>query len=405
MPTYTYRGINTTGKMVSASIEAANMELAKTSLRNAGYTVYEMRGQSFYERSFDIPLFGKPKEKDMSIFCREMSSILRAGVPVTSALGMMEQQTENKQLQRAVAEMQRDVAKGDTLAMSMGRHNKLFPNMLISMVAAGEESGNLESVFSQMEDYFEKIKKTKSTVTKAMIYPIILIIVMIIVTIVLMVKIVPMFTETYADSGIELPKITQGVVAVSGWIGHWWWVLAAILAATVAALTAFGKTNRGKHVYGFITRKLPVVNKLVVRSACATFSRIFSMLLASGLSLFDAINLAAANMSNIYFREALITARELVTQGWPLYVGLRDTNMFPPLVINMVSIGESSGDLQGSLEKLADFYDQEVSDQTGKLLALMEPMIILVMAVFVVILVLAIYLPMLQMTKVYDQYL
>ena len=405
MPSYTYTARNTVGKTVHAAIDAASPELAKASLRSAGFIVYEIRKQSFYERDFNIPLLGRPKSKDMAIFCRQFSSILKAGVPVTTALSMMEEQTGNKQLAAAVRDMEGEVEKGHALASAMVKHKKLFPPILISMVRAGEESGNLENVFIQMEAYFEKAQKTKSAVTKTMIYPVILLIVMIVVMIVMMTMIVPMFMETFNSLGTELPPLTQKVVAFSSWMGRWWWLLLLIVAALAAGAALYGRTQSGRHVFGMIALKTPVLGKLIVRSSCATMCRMLSLLLASGLTLLEALELASANMSNIYFEEAIQTARNLVSEGWSLNVALRDTGRFPPLVTNMVSVGENSGDLQGVLAKLADFYDQEVSDQTAKLLALLEPMIILVMAVFVIIIVFSIYLPMLDMTKAYDQYL
>lgn len=405
MPTYNYIALNTTGKRVTDTIEAASVDVAKHSLREAGFTVYEVRSQSFYERDYNISLFSRPKAKHMAVFCRQFASILRAGVPVATALEMMSQQTENKQLAAAIRQIQSDVEKGDSLAVAMARHRKLFPGMLISMVAAGEESGNLESVFLQMEVYFEKARKTKSAVGKTMIYPCILLIVMIVVVFVMMTKIVPMFTETYANTGTELPGITVAVINVSDFISRWWWLMGLIAAAVVVWCMLFNRTPEGRHFFGRISRKAPVFGKLVVRSACASMCRMLALLLASGLTLLEGMDLAAANMANIWFADAINTARGLVSEGWPLNVGLRDTRLFPPLVTNMVAIGETSGDLQGSLEKLADFYDQEVSDATAKVLALLEPMIILFMAFFVIVLVLAIYLPMLGMTKAYDQYL
>lgn len=405
MPFYTYIARNTVGKTVRDSIEAASPELARASLRSAGFTPYEIRKQSFFERDFNIPLMGKPKSKDMAIFCRQFSSILRAGVPVTTALSMMEEQTGNKQLKSAVRDMQGEVEKGHALAAAMGKHRKLFPPILVSMVRAGEESGNLESVFIQMEAYFDKAQKTKSSVSKTMIYPVILLIVMIIVMIVMMTMIVPMFMETFESVGAELPPLTQKVVAFSSWMGRWWWLLLLLAAVFAAGCALYGRTNSGRHVFGMIALKTPVLGKLIVRSSCATMCRMLSLLLASGLTLLESLDLAASNMSNIYYEEAVQTARTLVSEGWSLNVSLRDTGRFPPLVTNMVSVGENSGDLQGVLSKLADFYDQEVSDQTAKLLALLEPMMILFMAVFVIIIVFSIYLPMLNMTKAYDQYL
>ena len=167
----------------------------------------------------------------------------------------------------------------------------------------------------------------------------------------------------------------------------------------------FKRTNKGQHVFGWLARKIPIVKLLTVRSACATFCRTLALLLGSGLSLTESLDLVAANMGNIYFREAVQTSRAMVSQGWPLNAALRDTGVFPPMVYNLVAIGEETGDLQAMLTKTADYYDDEVQDATAKLLSLMEPCIMLFLAVFVLIIVLSIFLPMMNMTKAYDQYL
>jgi type IV pilus assembly protein PilC len=172
-----------------------------------------------------------------------------------------------------------------------------------------------------------------------------------------------------------------------------------------AGAVVFGRTIKGQHVFGWITRKLPVVKLMTVRSASATFCRTLALLLGSGLTLTEGLDLVAMNMGNIYFREAVQTVRAMIAEGWALNVALRDTGLFPPMVYNLIGIGEETGDLQGMLTKTADYYDDEVADATASLLSLLEPCIILFLAVFVVIIVLSIFLPMLNMTKAYDQYL
>ncbi len=405
MPSYNYTAISRHGKRVRESVEAASLENAKNSLRNAGYTILDIKEQNALNRDIDLPFLGNPKAKDMAIFCRQFVSILRAGVPISTVLSMLGQQTENRKLTAAVREMQADIEKGDTLAGSMRKHKKIFSNMLVNMVAAGEESGNLEDSFHQMEIYFEKAKRTKGAVIRAMIYPCILLIVMIVVLIVMMTRIIPMFLQTFVDMDMELPILTQCVMAVSSWFVDWWWLLVSILVLLVAGGCLFHRTRRGKHFFGFIARKAPVFGRLTVRSACATLCRTLSLLLASGLTLTESMDLAASNMGNIYYEEAARTARTLVSEGWPLATALQETRLFPPMVINLAGIGEETGDLQEMLGKVADYYDEEVEDATQRLLAMMEPVIILFMAVFVVIIVLSIFLPMLNMTQAYDQYL
>lgn len=405
MPGFNYTAINRNGKRVRSSLDASSIETAKSSLRGAGYTILDIKEQTTLNRDIEIPFLGKPKAKDMAVFCRQFVSILRAGVSVASVLSMLGQQTGNKKLRAAIREMQADVEKGESLATSMRRHPKIFPAILVNMVSAGEASGNLEESFRQMELYFERSKRTKSKVTSAMIYPCVLIVVMIVVLIVMMTKIIPNFLKTFEDMDAELPKLTQGVMAVCEWFESWWWVPLLVLLALVVGGVLFHRTDKGKHFFGWLARKTPVVGNLTVKTACATFCRTMEVLIGSGLTLTDSMDLAASNMGNIYYLEAIRDARGMVAEGTPLRESLVRTGIFPPMVSNLVGVGEETGDLQSMMGKVADYYDEEVDEATKKLLNLMEPAIIIFMAVFVVIIVLAIYLPMINMTKAFDKYL
>ena len=405
MPGFNYTAIDRNGKRVRSSLDASSIETAKSSLRGAGYTILDIKEQTTLNRDIEIPFLGKPKAKDMAVFCRQFVSILRAGVSVASVLSMLGQQTGNKKLRAAIREMQADVEKGESLATSMRRHPKIFPAILVNMVAAGESSGNLEESFRQMELYFDRSKRTKSKVTSAMIYPCVLIVVMIVVLIVMMTKIIPNFLKTFEDMDAELPKLTQGVMAVCEWFKSWWWVPLLVLAALIVGGVLFHRTDKGKHFFGWLARKTPVVGNLTVKTACATFCRTMEVLIGSGLTLTDSMDLAASNMGNIYYLEAIRDARGMVAEGTPLRESLLRTGIFPPMVSNLVGVGEETGDLQSMMGKVADYYDEEVDEATKKLLNLMEPAIIIFMAVFVVIIVLAIYLPMINMTKAFDKYL
>lgn len=405
MPGFNYTAIDRNGKRVRSSLDASSIETAKSSLRGAGYTILDIKEQTTLNRDIEIPFLGKPKAKDMAVFCRQFVSILRAGVSVASVLSMLGQQTGNKKLRAAIREMQADVEKGESLATSMRRHPKIFPAILVNMVSAGEASGNLEESFRQMELYFERSKRTKSKVTSAMIYPCVLIVVMIVVLIVMMTKIIPNFLKTFEDMDAELPKLTLGVMAVCEWFKSWWWVPLLVLAALVVGGILFHRTNKGRHFFGWLARKTPVVGNLTVKTACATFCRTMEVLIGSGLTLTDSMDLAASNMGNIYYLEAIRDARGMVAEGTPLRESLVRTGIFPPMVSNLVGVGEETGDLQSMMGKVADYYDEEVDEATKKLLNLMEPAIIIFMAVFVVIIVLAIYLPMINMTKAFDKYL
>ena len=405
MPSFSYVAVNRLGKRVKANVDASSMDAAKNSLRAAGFTILEIKELGVLDKDIDLPFLGNPTAKDMAVFCRQFQSILRAGVPVTTVLSMLGQQTENKKLAVAIRDMQTNIEKGETLAGSMRRHPRIFSNMLVNMIAAGEESGNLVESFHQMEMWFDKAKKTKSAVSKAMVYPCVLLVDMVVVLIVMMTSIIPGFLETFEEMNMELPAVTLAVMAVSDWFVQWWWMLVIAIVALLVGGIFYGRTIHGQHVFGWITRKVPIVKLMTVRSASATFCRTLALLLGSGLTLTESLDLVAMNMGNIYFREAVQTVRAMIAEGWAMNVALRDTGLFPPMVYNLIGIGEETGDLQGMLEKTADYYDDEVQDATARLLALMEPAIMIFLAFFVLIIVLAIFLPMMNMTQAYDQYL
>ena len=346
MPSFSYVAVNRLGKRVKDNLDASSLETAKNSLRAAGFTIIEIKELGVLDKDIELPFLGNPTAKDMAIFCRQFQSILRAGVPVTVVLSMLGQQTENKKLAVAIREMQASIEKGETLAGSMRKHPKIFSSMLVNMIAAGEESGNLVESFRQMEVWFDKAKKTKSAVSKAMVYPCVLLGVMIVVLIVMMTSIIPSFLSTFEDMNMELPAVTVAVMAVSDWFVEWWYMVIIGLIVLVLGGGFFARTNKGMHFFGWLTRTIPVVKLMTVRSASATFCRTLGLLLGSGLSLTESLDLVAMNMSNIYFREAVQTVRSMVSEGWSMNSALRDTGLFPPMVYNLVGIGEETGDLQ-----------------------------------------------------------
>lgn len=405
MPSFKYTALDRRGKKIKGSLEAASVETAKNSLRQTGYTILDIYEPGAMDKDIDLPFLGNPGAKDMAIFCRQFVSILRAGVPVSQILAMLGQQTRNKKLTAAIHQMQTDIEKGDTLAGAMSRHQRIFPKILVNMAASGEESGNLEESFRQMEIYFDKAKRIKATVSKAMLYPTLLMSVMLIVLFVMMTAIVPTFLKNFSDIDMDLPAITLAVMAISDFFAAWWWLMALLIAALIVFILLFRRTDKGRHVFGLLALKLPVVKNLTVRFACSTFSRTLSLLLSSGMSLTDSLRLVANNMGNIYFKEAVQQIGSKVSQGRQLNIAIQETGLFPPMIYNLVAIGEEAGDIQGMLDKTADYYDDEVETFTQKLLSLAEPVMLLFLAVLVVVIVLAIFLPMMNMTAAYDSYL
>lgn len=402
MATYGYKAITKAGKEVKGSVEADNKDLAMAELRRQELTVIDLGEQSFLTKDIDIQIGGWPKARDLSVMCRQFVSMTKAGVSILESLKMLCEQTENKRLQDALKEVRISVEKGETLADSMAEHPKVFPGIMVNMVAAGEASGSLEIALERVATQLERSHKTQAMVKKAMIYPIAVCLVAVIVTIVMLVVVIPNYEDMFSQLGTELPWITMMYVNLSHVITNYWYIIIPIIIALVIAIRYFAKTDLGKHVFGKMALKLPLIGKLTTKSAASMMARTMSTLLGAGVPLIEAVDIVSGVMSNIYFKEAMQDAREEITIGMPLSRPLQESGLFPPMVYQMIRIGEESGNTEEMLDKLADYYDEEVEMSVQSLMAAMEPLIIIVLAVVVGGLIAACMMPMMQMYTALD---
>ena len=371
-------------------------------LRRQELTVIDLGEQSFLTKDIDIQIGGWPKARDLSVMCRQFVSMTKAGVSILESLKMLCEQTENKRLQDALKEVRISVEKGETLADSMAEHPKVFPGIMVNMVAAGEASGSLEIAMERVATQLERSHKTQAMVKKAMIYPIAVCLVAVIVTIVMLVVVIPNYEDMFSQLGTELPWITMMYVNLSHVITNYWYIIIPIIIALVIAIRYFAKTDLGKHVFGKMALKLPLIGKLTTKSAASMMARTMSTLLGAGVPLIEAVDIVSGVMSNIYFKEAMQDAREEITIGMPLSRPLQESGLFPPMVYQMIRIGEESGNTEEMLDKLADYYDEEVEMSVQSLMAAMEPLIIIVLAVVVGGLIAACMMPMMQMYTALD---
>ena len=381
------------GKEKRGNVEADNRERVVEILKNDGLIPVSVKEQGVLNKEIDFSIGKKVKPRDLSVFCRQFVSITQAGVPMKEALQMLSEQTENKWLKRAISEVLLSVEKGNTLADSMRGQADIFPPMLINMVEAGESSGSLEMAFSRMAIQFEKEAKLKATIKKATIYPIILIIAAIGVTAIMLLFVIPIFIDMFADLDVEMPAITMWVMNTSKWVTANWYIILAVIVAVVVAYKIIYKTEQGRFMIDQIKMKMPLFGKLTVKTACAQFARTMSTLLSSGISTIDALETVAKIVNNIHYTNALMKAREEVMKGIPLSEPLVASGIFPPMVCHMTGIGEETGNIEDMLEKLADYYDEEVEMTTQSVLAAMEPLIIVFMALVVGTLVIAVISP------------
>lgn len=398
METFSYTAVGADGKEKKGSIVAETREDAARSLKDQGLLPMSIGKQSALDKDINFS-FGKKgvKVRDLSVFCRQFSSIIKAGVNVINALSMMSEQTENKKLKAAIKNVQSNVEKGETLSSAMRSEGDIFPSLLISMVAAGEASGSLETAIERMAIQFEKDAKISGMVKKAMIYPIILIVVMIGVVIAMMMFVIPNFMDMFEGLDAEMPFMTVMVINMSNFILDRWWLLILIVVGIVFAYKSYYKTDAGRHVIDRIKIKIPVFGVLTVKTACARFSRIMSTLLSAGMPMISAIEIAAGTMDNVLFKDALQKVRSGVALGMGFSQQIGVTRLFPAMLVHMVGIGEETGNIEDMLTNVANYYDEEVELATQSVTALMEPMIIIVMAVVVGALVLAIYQPMITL--------
>ena len=397
MPGFTYVAVDKKGKEKRGNIEADSREKVLDILKNDGMIPVSIKEQGVLNKEIDFSIGKKVKPRDLSVFCRQFVSITQAGVPMKEALQMLSEQTENKWLKRGISEVLLSVEKGNTLADSMRGQQDVFPMMLINMVEAGENSGSLEMAFSRMAVQFEKEAKLKATIKKATIYPIILIIAAIGVVAVMMLFVIPIFIDMFADLDVEMPAITMWVMNTSKWVTANWYIILAVIIIVVVAYKLIYRTEQGRLTIDKIKMKMPLFGKLTVKTACAQFARTMSTLLSSGISTIDALETVAKIVNNIHYTNALMKAREEVMKGIPLSEPLVASGIFPPMVCHMTGIGEETGNMEEMLGHAADFYEEEVENATKAVTAIMEPVIIVLMAGVVVPIMLAIMAPMLSM--------
>ena len=400
MAQYNYKAMDKNGKAKKGSIEAINLDKAKEKLKSEGLIVQDIKEQGAGKKGGGK----KVKDKDLAVFCKQFSAVLNAGVTIISALEMMSEQLENKTLKRALQEAQAYVQKGGKLADAFKLNPKVFPPIMINMTAAGEMSGNLEICFDRLTTHFETANALHSKVKGAVTYPIVILIVVVAVVAVLLVGVIPQFSQMFDDLGSKLPAATQMLVNLSDFLQHKWYILVIIVAAIVFGLKAFGKTEPGSLMYAKIGIKFPLFGNLTIKSAAATFSRTMATLMASGISLIDAVEQVAKMINNRIIREALLDAKTQIAKGVPLSKPLRDCGIFPPMLPQMTKIGEETGNIEDMMDKVADYYEMEVNDATDALTAAMEPLIIVIMGVVVGGIVMAIYSPMLSMYDAVDSY-
>lgn len=396
MASFAYEIVDQTGKIKKGSLEADDRDKALAMLKADGSIVTSLGEQDALSKDIKFEIGGKPSARDYSVFCRQFVSMTKAGVSLLESLEMLGEQTENKRLANAVKNVKTSVEKGESLTVSM-REQKIFPDLLCSMVEAGEASGSLDTALDRMATHFEKDAKIKALVKKAAIYPAVVCVVAVAVIIVMLTVVVPSYSSMFEDMNTELPGITVAVVNASNFLKSKWYLVLIVLAVTVGFFKWFKKTKTGEYFFAKLGLKIPMFATLTVKSSSARFARTASTLLGAGMSLVDTVEITSGIIDNKIISDALKNCKEEIIQGVPLSAPLKECGLFPPMVHHMVKIGEETGDIEGLLEKLADYYEEEVEMATQSLMAALEPLIIVLLAGIVIVLIGACMAPMLAM--------
>ncbi len=403
MPKFQYKAQNMSGKIIEGVYDAPNQQAVTDMIRQKSFYHLEIKEIVEGKDIKEFGIFSKIGIKDIAVFCRQFSSILKAGVPLIQCLSMLSGQIENKVLQSIIKNVCEEVQKGSSLSQAMSLHENKFPPLLINMVAAGEMSGTLDNSLEVMSEHFEKDNKLQQKVKSAMIYPMVLCIVTICVVWLLLVKVVPTFIGMFESAGAELPTPTKILIAMSEFLQTKGLLVFGGIVVAAVLIKLYLSEEEGQLAFHKWLLTMPVIGKLQTKTIAARFSRTLATLMTTGVTITEALKITGKVLGNIYARNCVREVEELVKQGKGLYVPIKASGLFPPMIENMVMLGEESGTLDTMLQKAADFYEDEVDRAVQNLTTMMEPAIIVVLGGVVGFIVLSIALPMFDMMNLAGQ--
>ena len=401
MPLFVWEGRTAQGKVLKGEMEALNQQAVLSRLRTQKIqpnpTRVREKGKGL-DKEIALPGFqAKVKPHDVMIFTRQFATMIDAGLPIVQSLDILSQQTENKLFRKIIHSIKTSVEGGITLAEALKKHPKVFDDLYVNMVAAGEAGGVLNTILNRIAIFIEKSTKLKRKVKGAMIYPATIVVVAVAVVTILLIYVIPVFGELYGSMGKSLPAPTQITINISNWFRAYFLYLVGAMAGIVVAVRLYYKTENGKTMIDGWLLRLPVVGDLIRKVAVARFSQNMSVLLTSGVPILDGLAITAKTAGNKVVEKAVMKCRVSISQGKTVAEPLAESNIFPPMVCQMVAIGENTGSLDSLLKKVAEFYEDEVDNAVANLTALMEPAIMIVLGVIIGGLVISMYLPIFQL--------
>lgn len=393
MPSFVWKGKNRFGAFQEGILIADTRDAATAILRRQNVQLTSIKEKGRELRL--IPKFPRGVgAKRVAIFTRQFSVMLDAGLPLVQCLEILGEQEENRTFREIIQQVRSDVESGSNLADAMRKHPKAFDNLYVSMIAAGEAGGILDVILQRLATYIEKVVRLNSQVQSALIYPVSIIVIAAGVVTIILWKVIPVFAQLFAGLGGELPFLTRAVVGASNFLGRFFPLIIAAIVLIYMAIKRYHKTERGRRVIDGFMLKLPVVGMLVRKIAVARFCRTLSTLTASGVPILDGLEITAKTSGNAIVEDAIMAVRKSVEEGKTISGPLAETKVFPPMVVQMVNVGEQTGALDQMLSKIADFYEEEVDTAVAGLMKLLEPVMIVVLGGIIGTIVTAMYMPM-----------
>jgi type IV pilus assembly protein PilC len=396
MPVFTFSGKNTAGEKVAGERVAPNKQVLATQLRREQISAPTIREKG---KEFAMPTFGssKVKTKDIAIFFRQFSVMIDAGLPLVQCLEILAANQESPAFQKALTSVRTTVEGGATLANAMRQHPKIFDDLTTNMIEAGETGGILDLILQRLALYVEKAVKLKSAVKSALIYPVSVISLAVLIVAALLKWVVPIFANLFAGLGVALPLPTRIVMGLSHFVGQFWWFFIVGGVGLVFGIKQVRKDPRGRYWMDYAMLKLPVVGLLLRKIAVARFTRTLGTLITSGVPILEGLSITARTSGNAVLEEALMKVRKAIEEGRTIVDPLRECGVFPSMVTQMIGVGEATGAMDNMLQKIADFYEDDVDTATKDMLAMLEPIIIGILGVAVGGIVISLYLPLFSM--------
>lgn len=408
MPVYSYKAMDAKGKQVSGIVDADSIKGAKAKLRREGRFPIELKETAEEKTikgkglSMEInlrALRGKVKINDLAIMTRQFATLVGAGIPVVGALTALSKQVEDQVLQRALSQVREKVNEGSSLANALREHPKIFSTIYINMVEAGEQSGTLEIVLSRLADFTEGQLALRQKLRGALTYPIFMFVVLIGVLLIMNAFVIPKIAEIFKGTKQALPPITKAVIAFSGFIRGYWWLIIIVVILLTILFFKWIATPKGRYKWDGFLLSLPYFGTLIRKVAVGRFANTFGTLLASGVPIITAMDIVKNVVANDVIKEAIETAKENVREGEGISKPLEKSEVFPPMVIHMVEVGEQTGELENMLNRVSMAYEKEVEASVNALTAMLEPIMILIMAVGVGFALIAVLMPLVDMTS------